>query len=81
MLCQSNCEANVDITGYRDHCLVQNEIFSDQISVHFSSLCQNVLKSDLKTSRMCLICSQPEPHIPKSDIPAGLVPDSSGNRK
>ena len=29
--------------------------FSDQISVHFGAGCQNVLKSDLKKSRICPI--------------------------
>ena len=29
--------------------------FSDQISVHFGALRQNVLKSDLKKSRICPI--------------------------
>ena len=40
-------------------------IFSDQISVHFGSPSQNVLKSDLKKSRICLICGQSDPLLAK----------------
>ena len=37
--------------------------FSDQISVHFGSASQNVLKSDLKKSRICLIWSTLGPNL------------------
>ena len=58
--------------------------FSDQISVHFGSQSQNLLKSDLKKSRICsilgIICptfgqNQATPIIDQwSDIPESPVP-------
>ena len=41
--------------GQIDIKLDQSVIFSDQISVHFGSASQNLLKSDLKISRICPI--------------------------
>ena len=45
-------------TGHIGPKLDKSRTFSDQISVHFSSPSQVVLKSDLKQSPICPICRQ-----------------------